>query len=308
MRSLNLLITVSLLAPSLSVEAAPRRNVIEQKRPQAHSPQRGRSSQFKSSSSEPRRVINARPANNRSPERKVISPPPPQRNISPPPPRRTDAQSRARSRTQRRVIDARPANNRSPERRVISPPPRRSEPQRAPSARSAEQHRRASRVERRKSRRAEQRHSKRFERRSEQRRHNQQFRDRAHRVRHRHGHHSRVIPTYVAAPTRVVITHSNHPHYNDDLFFDHMYHDGNRYGINGDFRDEERRINRGIRMGLITPREADRLTDLLLDAYDLETDCIEDGYITESEEAELYWAERNLNRAIRWEMRDFEVW
>jgi hypothetical protein len=59
---------------------------------------------------------------------------------------------------------------------------------------------------------------------------------------------------------------------------------------------------------LITPREADRLFDLLFDAYDLETECIADGYLTREEEAELYWSERELNRAIRWEMRDFEVW
>ena len=71
---------------------------------------------------------------------------------------------------------------------------------------------------------------------------------------------------------------------------------------------EEHRINRGISKGLITPTEADYLIDLLIDAYDLETECVADGYLTPEEEGDLYWSERALNRAIRWEMRDFDVW
>lgn len=78
--------------------------------------------------------------------------------------------------------------------------------------------------------------------------------------------------------------------------------------MNGDLRDEERRINRGIRRGLITPTEAQHLQAMLFDAYDLETDCVNDGYLTLEEEADLYWAERDLNRSIRWEMRDFDTW
>jgi hypothetical protein len=42
--------------------------------------------------------------------------------------------------------------------------------------------------------------------------------------------------------------------------------------------------------------------------YALEDECTADGFLTEYEEEELYWAERDLNRAIRWEMRDFDVW
>ena len=87
-----------------------------------------------------------------------------------------------------------------------------------------------------------------------------------------------------------------------------MYHDGARYGINNDFRDEEHKIQRGIRKGLITPNEAQHLNKLLWDAYDLEDACIADGYLSQEEEADLYWAERDLNRAIRWEMRDFDTW
>ena len=117
------------------------------------------------------------------------------------------------------------------------------------------------------------------------------------------------MPSWVfAPPTRVVVDHRHLPGSNDDAFFDRIYHDGARYGINNDFRDEERRIQRGMRKGLITPREARHLNALLMDAYDLEDACIADGYLSEEEEADLYWAERDLNRAIRWEMRDFDTW
>jgi hypothetical protein len=93
-----------------------------------------------------------------------------------------------------------------------------------------------------------------------------------------------------------------------ELCFDTLYHDGFSYGINGDLSDEERRIERGIRRGLITPSEARRLHNMLWEIYALEDDCTADGFLTEQEEAELYWAERDLNRAIRHETRDFEVW
>ena len=111
-----------------------------------------------------------------------------------------------------------------------------------------------------------------------------------------------------APPIRFIVNHHPRPHHNDDIFFDALYHDGERYGINGDFRDEDQSIERGIQKGLITPAEASRLHRLLWDAYYLEDRCIADGYITEEEEADLYWAERELNRSIRWEMRDFDTW
>jgi hypothetical protein len=95
---------------------------------------------------------------------------------------------------------------------------------------------------------------------------------------------------------------------NDDRFFDDLYHNGMSYGVNGDLSDEVRRIERGVRRGLITPREERRLRNMLLEIYMLEDECTADGYITEEEEADLYWAERDLNRAIRWETRDFDTW
>jgi hypothetical protein len=47
---------------------------------------------------------------------------------------------------------------------------------------------------------------------------------------------------------------------------------------------------------------------MLWEIYALEDECTADGFLTEAEEADLYWAERDLNRAIRAETRDFEVW
>jgi hypothetical protein len=126
--------------------------------------------------------------------------------------------------------------------------------------------------------------------------------------RHRHHRKHRPLPVHVySPPTRhIVITHR--PQHNDELFFDQLYQDGTQFGVNGDLSDEETRIHRGIRKGLITSQEAKRLYELLWEAYDLEEECIADGFLTEEEEADLYWAERDLNRAIRWEMRDFERW
>jgi hypothetical protein len=121
----------------------------------------------------------------------------------------------------------------------------------------------------------------------------------------------RRIPVYVTAPPprRVVIDpFTVCSGRNPDLCFDTIYHEGGRYGINGDLKDEERRINRGIRRGLITPREERRLQRMLWEIYALEDKCTADGFLTEAEEADLYWAERDLNRAIRAETRDFDVW
>ena len=94
----------------------------------------------------------------------------------------------------------------------------------------------------------------------------------------------------------------------DDHFFENIYQNGGDYGINGDLSDEERRIQRGIERGLITPRESRKLYNMLWEIYALEDECTADGFLTEEEEASLYWAERDLNRAIRWETRDFETW
>ena len=212
-------------------------------------------------------------------------------------------------RARERVIVANPTNNPSPSRRVISSH-RGENIQRNASSRSAQKHRRARRVERRNARRVEQKHSRHFERRKAQR-HRRRVR-REHKgsraLQNRLHNRTQYIPTYVSTPTRVIVTERDRPHNNNDQFFDHIYHDGSRYGVNGDLRDEERKINRGIRRGLITPTEADRLIDLLIDAYDLESEYISDGFLTQEEEADLYWAERSLNREIRWEMRDFDIW
>ena len=78
--------------------------------------------------------------------------------------------------------------------------------------------------------------------------------------------------------------------------------------MNGDFSDEEDRILRGETRGALTPEETDRLLALLWAAFDLEDEALIDDYLTSEEEADLYWIERDLNREIRWEMNDFEVW
>jgi len=78
--------------------------------------------------------------------------------------------------------------------------------------------------------------------------------------------------------------------------------------VNNDLNDEERKIERGLRDGRLTPREARRLKRMLWDARALERDALYDGRLTYEEEADLYWAERELNREIRWELNDFEQW
>ena len=203
----------------------------------------------------------------------------------------------------RRVIKATPAVHNSPQRSLVSAKPHRSKvqrhrSQRRSSERAARLHRNAQseqrRVERRQQRRVERRQQRRTERRQQRRTERRQ---------------RRQIPVYAfAPPIRFIVNHHPRPRHNDDRFFDELYHDGERYGINGDFRDEDQRIERGIQKGLITPIEASRLYRLLWDAYYLEDHCIADGYLTEEEEADLYWAERELNRSIRWEMRDFDTW
>ena len=232
----------------------------------------------------------------------------------------------------RRVIDADHAsaqpNDRSPPRR------RRIKQSQATEHSSAQGRRQQRRVERRQQRQAERRQQRQAERRQQRRVERRQQRRverrqqrrverqqrRAHRaVSRHHAHQSRVnrrrprhhrrMPSWVfAPPVRFIVDQRHTPLSNDDAFFDRVYHDGARYGINNDFRDEERRIQRGIRKGLITPVEAQHLNELLWDAYDLEDACIADGFLTQEEEADLYWAERDLNRAIRWEMRDFDTW
>ena len=272
MRYITLTIFVSLITSALFVEAKPRRNIVERERSSSSQLERGRS----------------------------------------------------RRRVRRRVIEATPSTHRSLERRVVSSPQRRNRLQRDASARAARQARRSKRSERRQARKMRQverrksRKNRRIERRRSHRteRHSRRFEQRRAQRRQRgrsrsivaHNGHSRYVPTYVSTPTRVVVTYADRPQHNHDQFFDHLYHDGQRYGVNGDLRDEEHRINHGIRKGLLTPTEADNLIDLLIDAYDLETECVADGYLTPEEEGDLYWAERALNRAIRWEMRDFDVW
>ena len=193
--------------------------------------------------------------------------------------------------------------------------------------------------ERRARRRAEKRSSRRVERRSERRversskrrvsRHSRRSESRrrlAERRRARRGERSirrstsprrarpyrrrhRPLPGYVLSrPDLTVHVRPVFRGTNDDHFFDELYHDGSHYGINGNLTDELHRIDQGVRRGLITPREERRLRDMLLDIYALEDECTLDGYLSEDEEADLYWAERDLNRAIRWETRDFDTW
>jgi flagellar biosynthesis GTPase FlhF len=217
----------------------------------------------------------------------------------------------------RRVIQAQPASQQASQSRAQ----RRQDRQAQRRQDRQVQHRQDRQAQRRQDRQIQRRQSRRVERRQQRRLERRQHA--AHRsVSRHHARHSRHnrgfqpsqrrhrrMPSWVfAPPVRVVVDHRHPPRSNDDAFFDRIYHDGARYGINNDFRDEERRIQRGIRRGLITPSEAHHLNALLMDAYDLEDACIADGYLSEEEEADLYWAERDLNRAIRWEMRDFDTW
>ena len=232
--------------------------------------------------------------------------------------RRPISTTPASRRTKRRAINRRARRNSvTPARQPIRAAERRSERR---SKRRVERRRSERRVERRRSeRRVERRRVER--RRSERRAVRRNFRrGTVRRSRHHYPNHRtyrpytrvrrRPIPLYVSAPpSRVVIdTHVVCHGRDDDHFFDTIYHDGGRYGINGDLTDEEYRINDGIAHGLITPNEARRLQNMLWEIYALEDHTTADGFLTEEEEADLYWAERDLNRAIRWETQDFEVW
>ena len=78
--------------------------------------------------------------------------------------------------------------------------------------------------------------------------------------------------------------------------------------MNGDFADEERMIERGRNNGSISAREAQRLYSQLWEARALEREALYDGLLTSDEEADLYWAERDLNRDVRKESRDYDRW
>ena len=224
----------------------------------------------------------------------------------------------------RRVIRATPSSHRA-RRHSINQSARRTTAVPTHQKIRTTRHRSDRRLERRQTRRQERRRVKRrvkrrTERRVTRRAARKHFRrGTVHRSHHRYPAHRtyrpyvrvhRALPLYVSAPPRrVVIDPYIECHgRDDDHFFDTIYHDGSSYGINGDLTDEERRINRGIERGLITPSEARRLRDMLWEIYALEDQSTADGFLTEEEEADLYWAERDLNRAIRWETQDFEVW
>ena len=224
------------------------------------------------------------------------------------------------AKARRRVIRTTPSSHRA-RRRAINQSARRNTA--APTRQKIRTTRRRAdrRAERRQTRRQERRRVKRrVKRRTERRVARRHFRRgtvrRSHHIYPAHRTYRpyvrvrRALPLYVSTPpSRVVIDPYIECHgRDDDHFFDTIYHDGSSYGINGDLTDEERRINRGIERGLITPSEARRLRDMLWEIYALEDQSTADGFLTEEEEADLYWAERDLNRAIRWETQDFEVW
>ena len=235
------------------------------------------------------------------------------------------------AKARRRVIRTTPSSHRA-RRRTINQSARRSTAVPTRQKIRTTQRRADRRVERRQTRRQERRQERRVKRRVKRRTERRVERRVARRATRRHfrrgtvrrSHHNypahrtyrpyvrvrRALPLYVSAPpSRVVIDPYIECHgRDDDHFFDTIYHDGGSYGINGDLTDEERRINRGIERGLITPSEARRLRDMLWEIYALEDQSTADGFLTEEEEADLYWAERDLNRAIRWETQDFEVW
>ncbi len=296
MRQLIYLLSLTVIALSINAQAAPRRRAIHNDRSPPGQDRQTRRDQKRQDRREARR-------DQRRQDRREA---------------RRDHQAH------RRVIEATPVNQQSPRREVINPQSSSSSANRQERAQRRQARRQQRKVERRQSRKQSRRQQRRIERRQSRKQSRRQQRrierrqareqSRGHqrriqprRTQRRHRRHRR-IPVYVSSPTRVVVGRAQRPQYNNDRFFDHLYHDGERYGVNGDLRDEERRINRGIRRGLITPTEAQHLQAMLFDAYDLETDCVNDGYLTLEEEADLYWAERDLNRSIRWEMRDFDTW
>jgi hypothetical protein len=92
------------------------------------------------------------------------------------------------------------------------------------------------------------------------------------------------------------------------VIFDELYGEASAFGVNNDFSDEELHIEHGRRTGQLSRREARRLRRQLREARELEWAALYDGLLTSEEEADLYWAERDLNQAIRREMRDFDRW
>ena len=102
--------------------------------------------------------------------------------------------------------------------------------------------------------------------------------------------------------------HTRHCGHERSRIFQELYTDPVYFGVNNDFSDEERRIDRGALDGRLTPREVRRLKGMLWEARALERDALYDGLLTSEEEADLYWAERELNREIRGELDDFEQW
>jgi hypothetical protein len=92
------------------------------------------------------------------------------------------------------------------------------------------------------------------------------------------------------------------------VIFDELYGEARAFGVNNDLRDEELHIEHGRRTGQLSRREARRLRRQLSEARELEWAALYDGLLTAEEEADLYWAERELNQAIRSEMRDFDRW
>jgi hypothetical protein len=293
MRYIIYLLTLSTTLISFYAHAKPLRRTIERDRSHSH----------RNTHSPPRRrrVIKATPAVHNSPQRSLVSAKPHRSKVQ-----RHGSQRRSSERVasfhrtaqskQRRV-------ERRQQRRVERRQQRRVESRQQRRVERREQRR----IERRQQRRIERRQQRRIERRQQRRIERRQQRRIERRQQRRI--ERRQIPVYAfAPPIRFIVNQHPRPHHNDDLFFDAIYHDGERYGINGDFRDEDQSIERGIQKGLITPAEASRLHRLLWDAYYLEDRCIADGYLTEEEEADLYWAERELNRSIRWEMKDFETW
>ena len=281
MRLLNYLLISLFTLSTVTVSAAPRRRVVSKKKQHKnHSPPRAH-----------RRIVRVQPAVKRSVVRK-------NRPVARTSPNRSIVQ-----RSNRKTNRARP------NRRVIQSP-RVQQNSRRSNAQRRQQ------VQRRKHTQKKSFQKRRIQRRHEAKLHRVTHRGRQARQSHRRAQNSRSIasrkhrplPLYVYSPPTRHIVISHYPQFNDEAFFDRMYHDGVRYGVNGDLSDEETNITKGIRKGLITPEEAQRLHSMLWEAYDLEDECIADGFLTEEEEADLYWVERDLNREIRWEMRDFDTW
>ena len=230
--------------------------------------------------------------------------------------------NRRTPRVERRAVERRSAKGRVERRRVKARVERRRVETRVRThdrKRTRRETRR--RVERKQKRRLRGEHRRTLSRRhhrknSHHRKNRQHRRNRGHHRAHRRSRHStprirpfRPIPAIVIRPSRVDL-HRHHIScgHRSQLIFDELYSEPARYGVNGDFSDEEDRILRGEARGALIPEETDRLLALLWEAFDLEDEAVSDDYLSADEEADLYWIERDLNREIRWEMNDFEVW